>query len=288
MRKNLIIVRAGNRSLHPGWLGPPENRSWDLVVNYFGDDPDLYKSADSLRIDSKGPKWVALKKLLEDHPALIDDYDHIWLPDDDLEIEPDDANRFFEICRRFQLELAQPSLSPDSPATHPLVIHNSASSVRFTNFVETMAPCFSAGCLRLALQTFDATQSGWGIDWLWPRFIQNREAGMGIVDDVVIRHTRPLGGPNYDAMRAKGLSPTDELVSFWGENRLGKDRIQIHAARLRSGKDLVVHGPSLEFSRMLFQGYSGAFIRSPLRLRLLKIVLGLARDPFKIGRLSTV
>lgn len=286
IKTNLIIVRAGDGSLHPTWSVPAERRSWDLVVSYFGEDPAVYRDGDALRIDGKGPKWVSLLQLLEAHPRFMDDYDYIWLPDDDLAIHPGDADRFFAICRRLDLELAQPSLSLDSPATHPLMLHNSLSSVRFTNFVEAMAPCFSSRCLRRVLHTFDASQSGWGIDWLWPRFIENRESGVAIVDEVVIRHTRPLGGPNYDAMRAEGLSPDDELVAFRETHQVGRDRIQIHAVQLRSGKKITVHGPSLAFSRFLIQGYGRAFIRSPLRLRLLKIVLGLVRRPFRIARLS--
>lgn len=288
MKRNLIIVRAGNASLHPTWSVPSEERSWDLVVSYFGDDPAIYRDGDAMRIDGKGPKWISLLHLLEVNPHFVDDYDYIWLPDDDLAIRPGDADRFFAICHRLQLELAQPSLSLDSPATHPLLLNNSLSSVRFTNFVETMAPCFSSRCLRRILHTFDASQSGWGIDWLWPRFVENRESGMGIVDDVVIRHTRPLGGPNYDSMRAKGLSPTDELVAFRQRHKVGWDRIQIHAVQLRSGKEIAVHGPSLAFGEFLIQGYGKAFIHSPLRLRLLKIVLGLVRRPFKVARLSAV
>jgi len=35
-RRNLVIVRAGNSSLHPEWLKGDGARNWDIVVNYFG------------------------------------------------------------------------------------------------------------------------------------------------------------------------------------------------------------------------------------------------------------
>jgi hypothetical protein len=281
MKTNLIVVRAGDRSLHPGWIGKIEDRSWDLVVNYFGDDPDIYRDGTAQRIDSKGPKWLALKALFTEHPQLLDNYRYIWIPDDDLEIRPEDTDRFFDICNEMNLELSQPSLSADSPVTHALVLHNSMSRVRFTNFVEAMAPCFSSAMAKRVLDTFDATQSSWGVDWLWPAYVTDPQTGMGIVDAVVVRHTRPLGGPNYDSLKAAGLSPSDELHRFWAARDLGKDRIQINGVQFHDGRVRNVAGASLWFTRYLLGGFREALARAPCRWRLLRSLVGLARHPFK-------
>ncbi len=53
-RKYLVIVRAGDKSLHPAWLAGEGDRTWDLVVNYFGADPEIYREPGVIRIDSKG------------------------------------------------------------------------------------------------------------------------------------------------------------------------------------------------------------------------------------------
>src|SRR5664279_707363 len=37
-KRYLVIVRAGDRSLHPGWTQSPATRNWDLLVSYFGAD----------------------------------------------------------------------------------------------------------------------------------------------------------------------------------------------------------------------------------------------------------
>ena len=71
-RKNLVVVRAGDNSLHPEWLDGSAERNWDLVVNYFGDDPDRYRTHDVVRIDGKGPKWPALQTLFLAHPPPCD------------------------------------------------------------------------------------------------------------------------------------------------------------------------------------------------------------------------
>ena len=281
-RRNLVIVRAGDASLHPGWLAGPGDRNWDLVVNYFGKDPDIYRGDDVVRIDSTGPKWTPLQELLIDHPQYFKQYDYIWLPDDDLEMSKRDMNRFFEICAEHRLELAQPSLTSDSPMNHPLLINNTASRIRFTNFIEVMAPCFSAACLERVLPTFSETQSGWGIDWLWPPLVLNRESGIAIVDDVVIRHTRPLGGPNYDAMRARGESPLDELLKFQRERGIVNVRIEFHKVLWRSKRTKPVSPKSLAFRLKLLMGYTHAFVGSPSRKMLLMQALGRFRHPQKV------
>ena len=231
-RPNLVIVRAGNASLHPAWLVGPEERNWDLVVNYFGKDPDIYKQEDVTRIDSVGPKWPPLHQLLLDHPEYVDRYNYIWLPDDDLAMTKQD--------------------------------------IRFTNFVEAMAPCFKSSLLRRALDTFSESQSGWGIDWLWPDFVQDRENGIAVVDEVVIRHTRPLGGPNYDAMRAAGKSPRDELLRLQERKGVTDVRIKVHKVVWRSRKLRGTNPPSRVLALRLFFGSSQALIQSQARWTLFK------------------
>lgn len=280
-RRNLVIVRAGNKSLHPKWLGGPEPRNWDLVISYFGDDPDIYRVDDVVRIDSKGPKWTPLQALVMQHPQYLDMYDYIWFPDDDLEMKKQDMNRFFDICREHRLELAQPALTVNSPVTHPLVFENTLSRIRFTNFVEVMAPCFSIACLQRVLPTFNCTQSGWGIDWLWPRIVDNPNSGVAIVDDVVIRHTRPLGGPNYDEMRKRGLSPSKELEDFFEAQNITSTQIEIHRVLLRSGKMREVKGRSPFFLMLLGFGYFHALVASPARWPLLVQIGRLTKRHFR-------
>src|SRR2546421_13104875 len=60
-RPNLVIVRAGDHSLHPRWFdGKGDDRQWDLMVSYFGDNPVKHRDGDWPRMDIKGPKWPAL------------------------------------------------------------------------------------------------------------------------------------------------------------------------------------------------------------------------------------
>jgi hypothetical protein len=214
-RSNLIIVRAGEDSLHPKWLveaaGRPRN--WDLIVNYFGDDPEKYQGADWIRIASKGRKWTELYRLIGSMEELVRKYEYIWLPDDDLDSTCEDINRFFEICASADLQLAQPSLTHDSYFGHMITLHNPGFRLRYTTFVEIMAPCFSRAALRDLLPTFNEPDnlSGLGLEYIWAKQL-TRESRMAIVDEIQIRHTRPMGGANYDIYKPLGTSAWDQML----------------------------------------------------------------------------
>jgi hypothetical protein len=213
MRRALVIVRAGDTSLHEGWLAGPEDRTWDLLVSYFGDDPQRFRGEDVRRIDAKGPKWPALHALVRELADEIGAYDYVWLPDDDLACDKETINRLFAMCREHRLELAQPALSPTSHLGHAITLRNRSFRLRFTNFVEVMAPCFSADFLRRCAPSFGENISGWGLDYLWPSWAS--DAGrVAIIDAAIIRHTRPVGGPNYRVLTERGITARDELLQL--------------------------------------------------------------------------
>lgn len=213
-RRNLVIVRAGEESLHEQWLLGPGERNWDLIVSYFGDDPERFRADDVRRIDSKGPKWPALHHLLNHEIAdELDRYDYIWLPDDDLAADTASINTLFDYCARFDLSLAQPALSEDGYVWHGITRVVRGSGLRYTNFVEVMAPCFSRAFLARCAPGFDGTSTGWGLDYLWPRMVDGPEE-IAVIDAVTVRHTRPFGGPNLAAARASCDSPDEEFEQF--------------------------------------------------------------------------
>jgi Protein of unknown function (DUF707) len=232
-RQNLVIVRAGNNSLHPEWMKAAGARNWDIVVNYFGDDPNLYREADVTRIDGKGPKWPALHQLIQANPGFALDYEYIWLPDDDLSTTKADINSLFDLMRLYKLEVAQPALTWDSYFSHIITLRNKMTKIRFTNYVEVMAPCLNAAMLRKAAPLFGSNLSGWGLDFLWAKLAEDPENRIAIIDDVAVRHTRPVGGPNYNVLREKGISPWDELRALCTAHGLDEQPILLTYKAIR-------------------------------------------------------
>lgn len=201
--RNLVIVRAGDESLHEHWLAGPKERTWDIIVSYFGNDPERYRRPDLVRIDAKGPKWPALYDLVQERKEEILRYNFVWFPDDDLDSDTQTINKMFATCAELELHLAQPSLSRDSYISHPITLVNKSFQVRYTNFVEIMAPLFSRAFLSRCAPTFGENLSGYGLDLLWPTWCSEPRK-IAIIDACTVRHTRPMGGPNYKAVHAMG------------------------------------------------------------------------------------
>jgi hypothetical protein len=218
----LVIVRAGDQSLHPEWTSDLATRNWDLVVSYFGNDPDRYRDAGEIRIDDKGLKWAGLHALLT-RDDFWRAYDYVWLPDDDLAIDQAAISALFATMDAMHLALAQPALSWTSHFSHPVTMHYPSFRVRMTNFVEIMAPCFDRRFLDTCLPTFRDTLSGWGLDWLWPRLLPDDSLQCAIIDLATATHTRPVGGPSYDKLREAGIVPQDERAALMRRHGIPAD-----------------------------------------------------------------
>jgi hypothetical protein len=238
-RRNIVIVRAGDKSLHPGWLNAAgEERTWDLIVSYFGSDPERYRGGDWLRIDAKGPKWPVLHDLIRDQEELVRKYDYVWLPDDDLACTCRDINRLFEVCRERKLALAQPALTADSYFTYALTLHSPGFRIRYTTFIEVMAPCFDRETMWKLLPTLTENSSGWGLDKLWPTLLGD-DARMAIVDEIQTRHTRPIGGGElYRANKAQGKTAWDENEELLKKYQIPGARYWIRSAVSNSGGEI--------------------------------------------------
>jgi hypothetical protein len=208
----LVIVRAGDASRHPEWTRSSASRTWDLVVSYFGTDPVRYQDDVDRRVDDKGLKWHGLHALLT-REDFWRDYDFVWLPDDDLAVDQTVVDRLFAFMDGLDLDLAQPTLDWNSYYSHALTLRWPSFSVRFSNFIEIMAPCFKRTLLERCVPTFAESLSGWGFDYVWPRFLGEGVQRSALLDEVSVTHTRPIGGPSYDRLKTMGISPVDEARS---------------------------------------------------------------------------
>lgn len=195
--RNLVVLRAGDRSLHAQWIADAP-RDFDLFISYYGADPDRYRTDTPLWEARRGPKWPCIGELLDAHPNLLETYDAFWFPDDDLAVDTPTINRMFALFRGLGLALAQPALTPQSYHGHPMLLQRASHVLRYTAFVEVMAPLFDREALRACLPSFTRSRSGWGLDFVWPRLVGTaRRDAIAILDATPVWHTRPLGGELY-------------------------------------------------------------------------------------------
>jgi hypothetical protein len=208
-KRNLIICRAGESSLHPAWLNPPAYKNFDLWVNYYGATPGKYARTCDLYRESKGIKYPEIHRFIIENIDRVIEYDAVWLPDDDLRCDARTIHEMFELFHHYELRLAQPSLSQDSNYSHEITLHHPECILRYTNFIEPMAPIFSRVALQICLPTFTQCQSGWGLDYVWPKLLSNAPDKVAIIDAVTVVHTRPVG--NGDLYKKLPEHPMEEL-----------------------------------------------------------------------------
>lgn len=218
MNKNLVIVRAGDQSLHTQWLDPKISRNWDIVVSYFGNQEVPYAGQYDYLHRFKGSKWQGIADFCLHNQKLINQYDYIWLPDDDLLTNADNINHYFDLCREYDLTLSQPALLISSYISHHITLQHAFCQWRKTNFVEIMAPCFRKDFFNLVKHTFSINSSGWGLEWLWQDIaIRNRLYNFALVDATPIFHSRPV---NISQSGGGGATsaPEKEMQQLFIEN----------------------------------------------------------------------
>jgi hypothetical protein len=216
-RKFLVIVRAGDKSLHRKWVDGGA-RNWDLVVSWYGED-DYTPIADERVLVAKGWKWDVLADQFSAHPELIDDYDRIFIPDDDIETDAAQISRLFEITMARGLAVSQPALTEDSYFSHLHTLVCRSFELRHTDFVEVMAPCLTPKTLRQVLPLIVASPSGFGLDWVWARLEADNFETAAIIDATPMRHTRPVGNYLLGRMNKAGRDPNADgkaLVARFG------------------------------------------------------------------------
>jgi hypothetical protein len=191
VRRNLVIMRAGNAALFPQWT-PTPTRSWDLAISFYGEgQPDWGQEYFHV---AKGPKFYPIYLWLSANPQILRHYDYIWLPDDDILTTWKNVDDLFQICRDYDLQLAQPALTDDSFRNFPVLFQDPNCLLRFTVFVESMVPMFRADALRLCMPVMqEPTIYGWGHDWIWPMLLGYPPNKIAVIDSCAVKHTRPLG-----------------------------------------------------------------------------------------------
>lgn len=201
-KRNLIIARVGDRSLHREWLQPAEFKNFDLCLSYYGDKPDRYAHDGEYYFESKGTKWPKLYELMESLGDSILEYDAIWFPDDDISTNAQDIARMFDLFHEQELILAQPALSQN--AFFQVTVRHIDYKLRYTHFVEVMVPIFSKEALRVCWPTFRNNLTGWGLEHVWAKLLNYPHKKIAILDETPVKHTRPPGqGDLYSNIRSQ-------------------------------------------------------------------------------------
>ena len=234
-RKNLVLVRAGDRSLHPQWLS--NDRNWDLIVSYYGDFPERYKDQFDFLHCFKGSKWEGVTDFIENNSHLISQYEYIWLPDDDLFCNAKTINNFFSLCKRLNFTIAQPALTSYSFYTWPITIQVKQVAARQTNFVEIMAPCFRVKHLKCFSKYFGENTSGFGYEWLWENIARKENIfNFGIIDVTPVFHTRKVGQAGHGGAKNNPRMEEKEFLEKFSLNKFSPSNLKKFVLKTEANK----------------------------------------------------
>ena len=212
----LVFARVGSKSLHREWLVEPRTqRNWDLQLStYVVDADDLSDGDFPLSIDT-GTKWDSVCRYFAAQPELLDRYDYIMFPDDDLLFAEGGISELFRICTEEKLEIAQPSLTLESYFSYPIVLWCPGLKLRYSNFVEPMCPIIRTSYLKLLLPQLARWNTGWGQDDIWTLMMPEPAYRSALIDAAPIVHTRPLyTGDIYKAFTKMGKDPHAEMAEI--------------------------------------------------------------------------
>jgi hypothetical protein len=222
MKKYLVISTVGDESLHHEWVQGTPN--FDLVLLYYGNNEEVaieYSKQTPHVYAAKGEKYHLLKSLITSSPEFISQYSHIWMPDNDVSISTDNINRLFELADQYNLSLAQPAMK--GYISHIITMPKSENLLRYTSFVEVLAPLMNLETLMLLKDTFDENYSGWGYDFLWPYMLNYPKDKIAIIDSVVMTHTKPIG-TDYSRFPTPPSVESEEMLNRLAPNLIPEQK----------------------------------------------------------------
>ena len=137
-----------------------------------------------------GGKWEGIYDFFRCHADILDSHDYIWLPDDDIEVTPQAIETLVSAMSEHDLWLAQPALAASSQMYWPITLRCAEFRMRYTTFVELMAPCFRTGFLRSVLPLFKDRRTGYGLDQYWAYWTDKPARRCAIIDSAIMTHPR--------------------------------------------------------------------------------------------------
>jgi hypothetical protein len=210
-RRRLVYIQSGKR-LDPALLSEP--RAYDVLLNYYDQSPPNPRA--ETVVYQRGCKNTAIRRLLELRPDMLLGYERVLFLDDDLELGTADIDRLFGVAETEGLDLAGPSLTPDSQTAWPFLLQPGAGKgIIRASSIEIMAPLMTRRALEAVTWVFAESASGWGGDLLLGPVVRAvfGPERVGVIGSVAVRHARPVdtkGGTLYLYLRSYGIETGHE------------------------------------------------------------------------------
>lgn len=195
----LIFIPVGDNCEALNWIReiPKSDKFvYKIFLAYYGKEPNFQLNFHDPRItviyDSAPSKFEKFRKYVETKLILVENFDLFWIADDDIRISQHDLSKFFNLFVKYELDLAQPGCLGFAMGKQ-IVRRDLNKILRYSNYVDGMAPLFSKSALAKCLNTFENSQSGRGIDHVWAALLENPKNKIAIIDSSLMIHMKPSG-----------------------------------------------------------------------------------------------
>ena len=217
MKQNIVIIPAGPNALFQNWTDYSKFNFDTAIINWSNADLKNTEHA-TYKENIVGQKWRIVSEFAKLHD--LSQYEYIWVLDDDCLTTPEGIEATFNMCKEYDLDLAQPALTPDSFGSHKSTFLIPGAKLHITNTVEIMCPIFSqrawAACsIHFGLMPLGI---GYGLEGHWTRMLDS-ESGttkfggkVAVIDMYPVKHTKRVNGPSDYARM--GMNPDDDGMYF--------------------------------------------------------------------------
>ncbi|MED6159993.1 hypothetical protein PIB30_047360 [Stylosanthes scabra] len=219
--KNLFAMAVGikQKDLVDKMVSKFVEANFTIMLFHYDGNVDDWKEFDwndhaiHVAVLNQGKWWFAKRFL---HPDIVEEYDYIFLWDEDLGVEYFHPDNYISIIRSEGLEISQPALEPTlSEVHHQITVRSRRTMVHrrtyktggcdlnspgppCTGWIEMMAPVFSRPAWRCVWYMIQNDLiHAWGLDMQLGYCAQgDRTKNVGVVDaEYIIHYNRPtLGG----------------------------------------------------------------------------------------------
>ena len=230
--KNLVFTSAGKREFRDKDNKPLLNnnpidewtkglKDFDLVT-YCYDDSEIGKNKSNLWVYKPGfTKYQNFWHYATLYPEHLEQYDYVWVVDDDMFMSTEDINKMFQMMEDYNLDLAQPSISVDGMNYIRIFQHHSKYILRYTDYIECCAMLLSKRGLDKVKSTFSETITGWGWDALVSDMIfEEGQNNVAILDAVQAYHGMSMSSINRVMTRELHRVEGTNLLKKYNKEKL--------------------------------------------------------------------
>jgi len=196
-KKTIVFLCASDKSLHRVNRWHSNKRLFDLFIWYYGDDTEIensYKKICTYFHKQSGTKFQNLRNFYYQYINIINNYEYIFIPDDDLLLDLSYLENFILFCYNNKFDMAQPCLYNLNISCKGFAFRPNCDFISF-DFIEIQMPFFKMDLFHKFMKFCFATAwnlSGWGYDVVWSSQLFKN------VDKIVLfttptLHTRPVG-----------------------------------------------------------------------------------------------